>query len=818
MPYTATGWQNRNPLDAIDGALLCESLSRKARNFANIMPASASAIRETCRRMTTKDCEFWQSLEREFTPAEELQKAGIVYVMLQTIPHKNVHFYDACSVILLAAVRNKASLMVIKIMAQLCPYALTYSDNVTKTTPAHEAIMHQSHLDVIKVLTQSGEDGVEMVDNDGLCLLHYAAMYRGPVELMQYLNDLNPDFMQYRTTNEDVFSTRVEITGVYDENGNKTYIDGGDLFVCPGKSTALNIVLHQNRHRNVNPGNGPVIEFLDRISTTVKLIPDSFHEIPFVKLIQGFYSDQTRTILIALFCGSHAKHGQAAAFCGDRESRSNLLQLAVQQRLSPACLEYLTHFTIDSITNLRDMIFTMYETRVPCMNHKSGIHFLRDPVVFSAAGVVSSVNGFRIRVSAPIFNDDSRCATHYVGEDMPIFIPPESYALCERLAMWFNPVIAPHGESAIVQSLIDHLKKWFAGLKYIAKQRPLQEKCCNIVIAHLTNAIRMMATSDRRIAHQVADQIGEDLLAEEEARKKTQSGQQTRPSRKIRWKQKQEAEAAEAKAAETKAAADDASSRAVLLLQASILARQNDPPSRLVQRDSQPVISNHRQREIDRERDMEQWRDLQRQRDMQCERIAREEQMSLQSRALDDNEDDEPDTGRAVSSRSARRSRQQRQSDATQAASARQLPTVSKTQDTHQPDIDIDFLVSLLLQPDKDLEKNKAGADDGGNQDMDLQRSGWNMTAETAARYAAAVSANQQCMAYAHGSIAIPDDIDGDECLLCLDGPIGIRFLPCRHECYCVACSQDPIFLQRVKAKTASCLLCRATIRETEVI
>ena len=376
MPYTATGWRDRNPLHFIDGALLCESLSHKARKFANIMPSSVSTIRETCQRMTTEDCDFWHSLDCEFTPAKELQKAGIVYVLLQTIPYENVHFYDACSLILLAAIRNKASLMVIKIIAQLCPYALTYSEKVTETTPAHEAIMHQSHLDVIKVLTQSGKYCIQMVDRDGLCLLHYAAMYQGSLELMHYLHDLNPDFVQYRTTNAEVFATRVEITGVYNANGDKTYIDNGEVFVCPGKSTVLNLALHQNQHKNVNPENGPVIEYLDRKSITVKLVPDSFHEIPFMKLLQGFYSDQTRTTLISIFCASHANHGQAAAICGDHKNKSISLQVAVQERLSPACLEYLTYFTIDLITNLREMIFTMYETRELCMNYKSGIHFL----------------------------------------------------------------------------------------------------------------------------------------------------------------------------------------------------------------------------------------------------------------------------------------------------------------------------------------------------------------------------------------------------------------------------------------------------------
>lgn len=232
-----------------------------------------------------------------------------------------------------------------------------------------------------------------------------------------------------------------------------------------------------------------------------------------------------------------------------------------------------------------------------------------------------------------------------------------------------------------------------------------------------------------------------------------QLGQQTRPSRKARWKQKQEAEAAEKKAAEKEAAANDTLSRAVLLLRASIAARQNDPPPRLVQRDSQNAIRIHRQREIDRERDREQWQALQRQRRIQCKQIALREQMSLQSLVLDDNDDDEPDTGRAVSSRSARRSRHQRQvhlqSDATQAASARQLSTVLNTQDSYEPEIDIDFLCSLLLEPNNDMDKITAGVDDGDNHDsvdrgdIDLWRSGWNMNAEFAARYAAAVGATQ---------------------------------------------------------------------------
>ena len=88
-------------------------------------------------------------------------------------------------------------------------------------------------------------------------------MYWGPLELMQYLDDTNPDFVQYHTINTEVITTRIKIISVYDENGGKTYIDDSEVFVCLSKSTALNIALHQNQHKIVNPENGPVIEFLD---------------------------------------------------------------------------------------------------------------------------------------------------------------------------------------------------------------------------------------------------------------------------------------------------------------------------------------------------------------------------------------------------------------------------------------------------------------------------------------------------------------------------------------------------------------------------
>ena len=257
MPYSAVGWQNIDALDTIDVAVLDFAMSTEAREFVERI--GVRSIHEMATLLTTDEADFWQSLDREFSQAQEEQTAGIVWTLMQTIAYDNIHCYNMCSVALICAIKHKAALMVIKIIVQLCPYALTYSDGNGHATPAHMALMHQSSLDVIRVLTQAGGNALDIMDSDGMSLLHYAALYCLPLDVVEYVYHLNPDSINYRTTNAHIVAARIQNFSVQHANGDVAYIDDGEPFYCQGHSTALSIALQKRNAKQLHKSDGTVI-------------------------------------------------------------------------------------------------------------------------------------------------------------------------------------------------------------------------------------------------------------------------------------------------------------------------------------------------------------------------------------------------------------------------------------------------------------------------------------------------------------------------------------------------------------------------------
>jgi len=784
MPYSAVGWQNIDVLDTIDAAVLTFAMCREAKEF--VERVGVRSIREMATLLTTDKVDFWQTLDREFSPAQEEQKAGIVWTLMQSMAYDNIDCYNMCSVALICAIKNKAALMVIKIMVQLCPYALTYSDGNGQCTPAHLAIMHQSSLDVIRVLTQAGGNALDIVDSDGMSLLHYAALYCLPLDVVEYVYHLNPDSINYRTTNAHIVAAKIQDFSVQHANGDVAYIDNGEPFYCQGYSTALSIAL-QTRDVNLpNKSDGAVIEFLDRKSEFVKLVPDATGSIPFFKLLDCYYAGQytetTMLMLLTAFCVSHSKHAQAAAFSTDSKN-CILLKKAVRVRVSDACLEILCDFTTAQITNLTCMVDRIYRTREVYRDRCSGIHFAPENASFDAEGCITSVSAFSMRVAIPVFTEGVRCVSRYSMTQKTILLRSEALKTAKDLSVWINPT-KQYGygtvQSKILQNLILDLQNVFVGWRILASRRNAVLLSLNKVVAVLQQRISVCLLEESKLA----DQNASDLMASVAAESDVEIAKRQRPSRKSKHnaqKKRAAEEKEEAVAASVEAGAPFAPEYAPLPLGGMDAGLQY-----AIQQGRLQDLQEESQRQELRVRQLQGRHRLQYTQDEQDEQDKLDEYQALRSMIGDfaQHEDAPPEY-------------------ASQAASS----TSAKYEKELQEEKWIQSLLSDLIPDRSNVDPHTTA----------MRNAGWRADVDFSARFAAAVKVSQHNTSQASAP-EIVDEIDFAECIFCTDNPITSRFLPCRHECYCALCCRDPKFLQRVKDKTALCPLCRNIIMATQLI
>ena len=175
MPYADAGWQNVDPVLAIERLTLFEALNNVPTQRL-VKEISKLSVQNLVKLMSCKDGQFWDKLLNEVDAGTEFHITAIVYTLLTSIPHRTTVYRKQCSEILHAALRMRAGLMVLRIIIQTCPLSLVYASDLDGQTIAHLAITYGCELDLIRVMVHTDPKVAQLTDANGLSLLHYRTL------------------------------------------------------------------------------------------------------------------------------------------------------------------------------------------------------------------------------------------------------------------------------------------------------------------------------------------------------------------------------------------------------------------------------------------------------------------------------------------------------------------------------------------------------------------------------------------------------------------------------------------------------------------
>jgi len=524
----------------IDMEGLRGSLSQKAVDF--VARQHTQSVLELVEDMGKRDSAFWETLESEFGAAEEEDAAGIVCAIFEIFLHVDEEKYDAYSVILISAVEHRAPMMVIEVIVQLCPYTVRYRHLESGTTIVHVALMHHHSKAMIEILSQGEDNMIQIVDSLGLSVLHYAAMYHAPLDVVRYLYELDPTLTEFRSDNMATIEVQSAMIGQRQSDGCPVFYNHGEVSTCPGRSTPLCVALFQNRNKQCLIDNGDVIEFLDEKSVTAKLIPDCNHELPFMILLEGWYSAETFKRLLIAFCISHARDARMIAFCANARGE-RLLQTAVRLGLKADCVQILCEFIMEQYTNLNATVKTIYAMGSSIDQHRMGIGFQSDPIEFDTEGVMSSVIGSRTVAWEPVASPHTQLVTQYTPVTKVMLSREETLYWCLNMAHWINPLNETKhiNETQVLGYFIQYLTDWFTDLLHTLCQNAQCERCFNQICTYLKNVIvqhdikrEKMAQENEYAQQKHSLDLQNSLIAEEAAEAAVKSAKQMRGSRKSR--------------------------------------------------------------------------------------------------------------------------------------------------------------------------------------------------------------------------------------------------------------------------------------------
>ena len=464
-------------LAAIDVDELHAQLSEASLDF--VARQQHHAVARLMQDMGKHESNFWVALDHEFRAnldaaklaggdearayhAVHVQKAAIVSELFRTFHSERQDRYVDCALILVRAIEYRAPVMVLQVITEWCPMTLNYRNRVTGTNIVHLALMHQCSIEVIQVLACSrGDWALQMVDRDGLTVLHYAAMYRLPLDIVKHLYHMYPEMVTYRSTNKEFKTVSIKVVGVCREADEETSLQDGAEFMCPGRCTPLCVAVYRNRFKHTLKDNSAVIIFLDQVSRTVKMVPDASGNTAFMMLIHGNYPEAVMQRLLLAFCASHEEHARIIAFCKDHVG-SMLLQTAIKAKMSPECIKILCDFTITQFEKMNATIHEMWAHGHSESQAKLGIEISPDNACFDTDGVLTSKAGSRIKIYTAVASA-SQVVMEFAPLDRILMERAEAHRWCEQLSVWVNPIFRENhsSETEVLSNLIDFWGSWF---------------------------------------------------------------------------------------------------------------------------------------------------------------------------------------------------------------------------------------------------------------------------------------------------------------------------------------------------------------------
>ena len=201
MPYMDVGWEHVDPTRELEYvALFAVALDEKTKHFVDSM--CSMPVPDLIDTMSCVRGCFWGDFAAKFDGSIQLPLAAIVYTMLTHIPHRSTVHRQKCCEILHTALRTRASLMVLRVIVQLCPLSLTCVVGHEARNMAHLAITYACDFDLLRVLLYTEPRLAQMLDTNGLSLLHYAVLYGMPLKVVEYLYNMNPASIVYRTIHQ----------------------------------------------------------------------------------------------------------------------------------------------------------------------------------------------------------------------------------------------------------------------------------------------------------------------------------------------------------------------------------------------------------------------------------------------------------------------------------------------------------------------------------------------------------------------------------------------------------------------------------------
>jgi len=792
--YQEVGWEDVDVLDEIDVNVFENAISPAGMDFVNIIRIMRGDSNQKMIKVATTIMNPRSDWWRRFAMFGELEAAAMMYRILLIVPYDDVQWVNVLSELLKGAILHKAALMVIRIIVQMCPFAVVHSDSVGQFTAAHLAIKHQCDISVIRLLVceVSGKkkkptghlvptDGfpypngsISMLDADGLSLLHYAVLFRASFQTVHMLCSMKPNLVEYRTTNQEYVDVQVEDWGVFDDSGNHVFINNGMVYRCPGHSSALCIALQQNIDNTVYVDNYNIIAFLDEQNPYCKLVCDATGDIPFHKLIKGVYPDFVMDWLLQAFIESHKKSAQTAAVYTDNDGLM-LLQSAIVHEMNIQQLDMICEFTMQGVTFLHTMIRTISSDHGQYDDKSSGIFFKRGNIVFDPiSGRIVSVAKYTVLHEAPIFAVGCRFPKQFVTTDMMVMNTDETLRCTGMIARWVTPTTAKRDCEETLQHLLTSLHAWFEAFLSNMPSNNKKQKMNKNVYRNKFDAC--VGKRRHESAALTAAQNAENLLAELEAEAAILMQKKApRPSRKAR-----------------QAANRKANSTALMPRPAAILDADDDEADSGAAGD--PVAPHY----IEQQRQMEEYFE-----------------MRYQQEKLEQQVQHERDNGAQAASGSWQRrqneQRQQREAELKAEHDRCLLQEKHRHRKTHSEGAGavgnlaaIMQNISLIEEAEntglslpQDNEYEMAGArvadrpilEDPQSHASIMRAAGWSVNTAWLDRFQAAIDVNKV-------NIPIEGDLDldahDDDCIFCLSNRVNVRLLPCQCEIYCVQCCDDP--------------------------
>jgi len=791
--YQEVGWEDVHVLDEIDVEVFENAISPAGMDFVNIIRIMRGDSRpkmiDVAVTIMNPRSDWW----RRFAMFGELEAAAMMYRILLIVPYDDVEWVNVLSEMLKGAILHKAALMVIRIIVQMCPFAVLHSDSLGQFTAAHLAIKHQCDISVIRLLVcdMSGKKkkptghlvptdefpypngSISMLDADGLSLLHYAVLFRASLQTVGLLCTMKPNLIAYRTTNQQYIDVQVEDWGVFDDRGNHVFINGGMVYRCPGHSSALCIALQQNIDNTVYIDNYNIVGFLDEQNVHCKLVCDATGDIPFHKLIKGVYPDVVMDWLLPLFIESHKKSAQTAAVYTDNDGLM-LLQLAIVHKMNLKHLDLICEFTMQGVTFLHTMIRTISSSDGQYHDNSSGIFLKRGKIVFDTiSGQIVSVAKHPVLHEAPIFEVGCRFPKLFQTTNRIIINTDEILRHTAMIARWVTPETAARDCEETLQRLLTSLHMWFE--VFLSNMPSNNKKQKTNKNSYRNKFDACVGKRRHESAALTAAQNAENLLAELEAEAILLQKKDLRPSRKAR-----------------QAANRKANSTALMPRPAAVLDADDDEADAGAARGTVPP--DH----IEQQRQMEEFFE-----------------MRYQQEKLEQQVQHERDNGAQAASGSWQRrqneQRQQREAELKAEHDRCLAQEKHKHRTTHAEGAGVVGNLAAIMQNisliekaentslflPQDNEHEMAGArvvdrhilEDPQSHASMMSSAGWSMDTEWLDRFQAAIDVNKV-------NIPIEGDLDldahDDDCIFCLSNRVNVRLLPCLCEIYCMHCCENP--------------------------